>query len=176
MVDAKKLNDTIEELENEVENIKSISKLVEDIEKVSKDILINKESYDDIVNNLEISKNNLNELSNSLNVNIQKIQEENMSFNKKMSKNYGELENQLLTQLQGVRIESKKLSLEIDDSLKSRLDKNKSDIELEIRNNIEEISTQLENENLNKKLKKQDTLLYLVIIFGLINLFLNFYI
>jgi intracellular sulfur oxidation DsrE/DsrF family protein len=176
MVDAEKLNDTIEELENEVENIKNISQLVKDIEDVSIKILINNEAYENIVNDLEISKNNLKDINDTLEVNIQKIQDENMSFNKKISKNYSELENQLLTQLQGVKIETKKLYLEIDESLKSRLDKNKSDIELEIRNNTEEISTQLKNENLDKKLKKHEILLYAAIGIGLINLFVKLFI
>ena len=49
------------------------------------------------------------------------------------------MENDLLTQLQNIRNENKKLYLEFDEILSSKLDRNKSDIQVEIRNNSNEV-------------------------------------
>ena len=176
MVDVEKLNDTIEELENGVENIKKITNLIVEIDKVSDDILINNEAYETVVNDLKLSNKKLEDISSTIDVRILEMQNENMSFNKKMAKKYNLMEDELLNELQAVKIESKRLYLEVIEVLKLKLDKNKLGIEEEVRNNVEKISTQLKNENLDKKLKKQDILLYVAITIGIINTLMILYI
>jgi len=176
MVDVEKLNDTIEELENGVENIKKITNLIVEIDKVSDDILINNEAYETVVNDLKSSKNKLEDISSTVDGRLIEMQNENMSFNKKMAKKYNLMEDELLNELQAVKIESKRLYLEVIKVLKLKLDKNKLDIEEEVRSNVEKISTQLKNENLDKKLKKQDILLYAAITIVIINTLMILYI
>jgi len=176
MVDVEKLNDTIEELENGVENIKKITNLIVEIDKVSDDILINNEAYETVVNDLKSSKKKLEDISSTVDGRLIEMQNENMSFNKKMAKKYNLMEDELLNELQAVKIESKRLYLEVIKVLKLKLDKNKLDIEEEVRSNVEKISTQLKNENLDKKLKKQDILLYAAITIVIINTLMILYI
>jgi len=176
MVDVEKLNDTIEELENGVENIKKITNLIVEIDKVSDDILINNEAYETVVNDLKSSKKKLEDISSTVDGRLIEMQNENMSFNKKMAKKYNLMEDELLNELQAVKIESKRLYLEVIKVLKLKLDKNKLDIEEEVRSNVEKISTQLKNENLDKKLKKQDILLYAAITIIIINTLMILYI
>lgn len=111
---------------------------------------------------------------------IQEIKEENYSFNRELLKSYKDMENQLLTQVQKIRNESKKLYLEFEDILSSKLDRHKSDIEVEIRNSgskvirFTEDAMESHNDEMSKKLEKLNVFLFILIGLALISIVLKF--
>ncbi len=173
MIDARELNNAIECLESEVQNIKKLSKIIDNIEKLNKDVSLNNESYKDAIER------------------IRKIKNENISFNKELISSYNELENELLTQLQNIRNENKKSHLEFDEILSSRLDRNKSDIQITMHKNNNKVIDDIEdkvsskilelnnnikvyNDDLNKKIAKQNKLMIVLIVMFLLNIGLRF--
>ncbi|MGQ9855277.1 MAG: hypothetical protein ACUVQF_00920 [Fervidobacterium sp.] len=63
-VDIDKINNTIKELEKEAENIKKISKIISDIERLDKEIKITKDMYSQALDNLNEIGKQLNKLVN----------------------------------------------------------------------------------------------------------------
>lgn len=209
MVDVKKLNSTIESLEDEVENIRKISRIVSDLEKLNNDVLTNNESSKDAISKIELIKEDLSttistyesfiedakraleEINGTIDSRVSEIQKENLDFNKQLADSYKEMENDLLTQLQNIRNENKKLYLEFDEILSSKLDRNKSDIQVEIRNNSNEVITDIEikmdskilelenkikeySDELNKKAESQRKFLIILTVLSIINIILKF--
>lgn len=209
MVDVKKLNSTIESLEDEVENIRKISRIVSDLEKLNNDVLTNNESSKDAISKIELIKEDLSttistyesfiedakraleEINGTIDSRVSEIQKENLDFNKQLADSYKEMENDLLTQLQNIKNENKKLYLEFDEILSSKLDRNKSDIQVEIRNNSNEVITDIEikmdskilelenkikeySDELNKKAESQRKFLIILTVLSIINIILKF--
>jgi hypothetical protein len=85
-----------------------------------------------------------------MNNNIKKIQEENISFNKDLSIMYKQLENELISTIHSIDTENKKMYLGFEEIAASKLEKNKSDIQLELRNTSNLLSTDIEQVVKNK--------------------------
>lgn len=210
MVDVKKLDSAIESLEYEIDNIKNLSKIVTDIAILNEDVSANNKSSNDVIEELMIIKKELSDtigtyerfiedvkqglerINNTLDSRVFEIQKDNIEFNKSLENSYKEIENDLLTKLQNIRSENKKMYLEFDDLLSSKLDKNKSDIQIEIRNNSKEIIeiievkinsrvVELENniikyyDEVSKKAENNKKLLLLLTVIAVINVFIVAY-
>ena len=163
MVDVKKLNSTIKNLENEVDNIRNISEIVSSLEKLNEELSITKKAYKITTNEIKNIKNGMvnaiktnetfvNEAKEALSIidktidnRVSNIQEENLEFHSELTKDYKKLENDLLSHIQSIRAENNKHYLEVDDMIASKLDGNKSDIRLEIRDNSTEIISEIDN-------------------------------
>ena len=198
MIDVEKLNNTILNLESEVENIRGISRIVGELDRLNNEVGVNHRSAEDALTKLSKAREDLlsaisvygDSLSNikeiivendkSFDGKIQEIKEENFTFNRELLKSYKNMEHELLTQVQEIRNESKKLYLEFEDILQSKLERNKSDIEVEIRNssnriiNVSEASMKLNNEELNKRLEKQNVFLFVLIGLAVVGIVLKF--
>lgn len=198
MIDVEKLNNTILSLESEVENIRGISKIVGELDRLNNEVGVNHRSSEDALTKLSKAREDLlsaisvygDSLSNikeiiiendkTFDSKIQEIKEENYSFNRELLKSYKSMENELLTQVQGIRNESKKLYLEFEDILQSKLERNKSDIQVEIRNSVSKIikitddSMKLYSNETNKKLEKQSVFLFILIGLALASIVLKF--
>ncbi len=209
MIDAKKLNDTIISLEDEVENIKKISSIAKDLERISNKAESNQNLYGELLDKsrdtrdgqiktiaryeqlLNDLKNTIGEENKNFNLKIQEVKEENDSFNKALNKSYCDMENILLTQIQETRNESKRLYLEFEDILGSKLDRTKSDIQVEIREDISKIKDDNEaivtskineiksevkiyNEEINRKINRSNILLIALIVLSSINIVIRF--
>ncbi len=198
MIDVEKLNNTILNLESEVENIRGISRIVGELDRLNNEVGVNHRSAEDALTKLSKAREDLlsaisvygDSLSNikeiivendkSFDCKIQEIKEENFTFNRELLKSYKNMEHELLTQVQEIRNESKKLYLEFEDILQSKLERNKSDIEVEIRNssnriiNVSEASMKLNNEELNKRLEKQNVFLFVLIGLAVVGIVLKF--
>lgn len=209
MIDISKLNDTILDLENEVENIKSISKIVGELDRLNNEVNINRKSSEDALSKLSEARDDLLkaigvyedsliniketiiENDKSIDGRIHEMKDENYSFNRELIKSYKDMENQLLTQVQEIRNESKKLYLEFEDILSSKLDRNKSDIQVEVRNKVGEVmkfvdsimiskfkslDDKMDNDSIliNKKIEKQNILIFVLMALVIINIIIKF--
>lgn len=198
MIDVEKLNNTILNLENEVENIRGISRIVGELDRLNNEVGVNHRSAEDALTKLSKAREDLlsaisvygDSLTNikeiivendkSFDGKIQEIKEENFTFNRELLKSYKNMEHELLTQVQEIRNESKKLYLELEDILQSKLERNKSDIQVEIRNSASKIikitddSMKLYNDETNKKLEKQNVFLFILIGLALVSIVLKF--
>lgn len=198
MIDVEKLNTTILDLESEVENIRGISRIVGELDRLNNEVGFNQKSAEEALTKMINARDDLltaisvygDSLSNikeviiendkSFDSRIQEIKDENYSFNRELLKSYKDMENQLLTQVQKIRNESKKLYLEFEDILSSKLDRHKSDIEVEIRNSGSKIikftedAMESHNDEMNKKLEKQNVFLFILIGLALISIVLKF--
>lgn len=198
MIDVEKLNDTILNLESEVENIKGISRIVGELDRLNNEVGVNHKSAEDAVIKLSRAREDLlsaisvygDSLSNikeiivendkTFDSKIQEIKEENYSFNRELLKSYKNMENELLTQIQEIRNESKKLYLELEDILQSKLERIKSDLEVEMRRNSSKVIKSNEDtmkiyyEETNKKLEKQNVFLFILMGLSIIAIVLKF--
>lgn len=152
MINAEKLNNSIEEIERQIEHIKSITELSARLEKIacelgeSKDIQIR--SGEDILKATEILKTSTLQYSNQLQemkekvMNIDKgiynrideINSTNSRFIDNLSREYRQFHSDVINNILLLSSENKKLYLETEQVLSSKLDRHKSDIEVEITN------------------------------------------
>lgn len=145
MADLAKLDNAIKELEEQSNDLKEFNKVYSEIGKLKSDISENlrllKEKNDDF---------------ESLSKRIQERLEES----KKQLEN---LESELIKKIQELYQDNKNFQKELDSSINSRLEKNKSDIQVEIRNEGTQIQRAFENalisnfNNMESKLKEQFT-------------------
>jgi len=143
MADLAKLDNAIKELEEQSNDLKEFNKVYSEIGKLKSDIS----------ENLKILKEN-NDGFESLSTSIQE--------RLKSSKNQLEkLEFELIKKIQEHYQDNKNFQKELDSSITSRLEKNKSDIQVEIRNEGTQIQRAFENtltssfNNMESKLKEQ---------------------
>lgn len=209
MIDAMNLDKTINEFEKEVDNIKNISNIVTTLNKVAEEVVSNKQEFKDMTDNLHNVKQELldkiktydkliddtmkllDQVNKTIDSRIKDIQDENMTFNKKIGLDYQNIENDLLSHIQSIRNESNKLLLEYQEVIDGKLDRNKSDLIIQIRDNSKEIIdyinksinqksesilTQINNNNeaVKKKLKVQKILLIVIMIIGIANIGMKF--
>lgn len=142
MADLTKLVNTINELEEQSNNLKEFNKVYGEIGKLKQDI----------ANSLRLLKEN----NEGLGIVSEKIQSRLVKSEKQIEK----LESELLKKIQELYQDNKNFQKELDASLITRLDKHKSDIQVEIRNEGTQIQRAFEislNTNFNSmesKLKK----------------------
>lgn len=143
MADLAKLDNAIKELEEQSNDLKEFNKVYFEIGKLKSDIS----------ENLKLLKEN-NDGFESLSKRIQ----EGLEQSKKQLEN---LESELLKKIQELYQDNKNFQKELDSSINSRLEKNKSDIQVEIRNEGTQIQRAFENtltssfNNMESKLKEQ---------------------
>lgn len=142
MADLTKLVNTINELEEQSNNLKEFNKVYGEIGKLKQDF----------ANSLRLLKEN----NEGLGIVSEKIQSRLVKSEKQIEK----LESELLKKIQELYQDNKNFQKELDASLITRLDKHKSDIQVEIRNEGTQIQRAFEislNTNFNSmesKLKK----------------------
>lgn len=134
MADLEKLANTIKELEEQSNNLKEFNKVYSEIRKLKQDI----------ADNLTLLKEN--------NDGFETISERIQSRLEKSEKQIEKLESELLKKIQELYQDNKNFQKELDASLITRLDKHKSDIQVEIRNEGTQIQRAFEtslNTNFN---------------------------
>tara|TARA_R110002020_G_scaffold98148_3_gene233832 strand:+ start:121 stop:648 length:528 start_codon:yes stop_codon:yes gene_type:complete len=127
MADLAKLDNSIKELEEQSNDLKEFNKVYSEIGKLKSDIS----------ENLKLLKEN-NDGFESLSINIQ----ERLEQSKKQLIN---LESELLKKIHELYQDNKNFQKELDSSINSRLEKNKSDIQVEIRNEGTQTQRAFEN-------------------------------
>ena len=169
MANLKKLDDVISELEEQSDNLKDFNKIYAELTK-------QKEEMADILPLLSQSNDGLTEISSK----IQKALD-NLKVQVEM------LENAIAKKIQEIYQDNKGFQKELDASLITRLDKHKSDIQLEIRNEGAHIQRTLEgilntsvssiesklNENLNEQKPQFKTIKILLFVFMVIVILLG---
>lgn len=134
MADLDKLDNAIKELEEQSNDLKEFNKVYSEIGKLKQDI----------ADNLKLLREN-NDGFSSISSEIQKRLENS-------KKQLEGLESALLDKIQELYQDNKRFQKELDASLVTRLDKNKSDIQVEIRNEGVQIQRAFEtalNSNFN---------------------------
>tara|TARA_B100000963_G_C22632995_1_gene675980 strand:+ start:2867 stop:3394 length:528 start_codon:yes stop_codon:yes gene_type:complete len=135
MAVSKKLDKVITELEEQSNNLQDFNKVYSEIGKLKSDIS----------DNLKLLKEH-NDGFESLSISFEKRLE-------KSKKQLEKLESELLKKIQELYQDNKKFQKELDSSINSRLEKNRSDIQVEIRNEGTQIQRAHENSltsNFNK--------------------------
>jgi len=146
MADLEKLDNAIKELEIQSNDLKEFNKVYSEIGKLKGDILAN----------LDLLKKN-NDGFNSIATEIKSSLE-------KSHEQLTRIESELLKKIQELYQDNKNFQKELDSSLVSRLDKHKSDIQVEIRNEGTQIQRSFENaltlnfNNMESKIKEQFSL------------------
>lgn len=138
MADLKKLDNTIKELEKQSNDLKNFNKAYSEIAKLK----------DEISNSLLLLKENnngFNKISTEVKLRLEKT--------KKQVEN---LENGLLKKIQEFYQDNKNFQKELDGSLITRLNKHKSDITVDLRNEGTQIQRAFET-TLNSKLNKMES-------------------
>ena len=146
MADLEKLDNAIKELETQSNDLKEFNKVYSEIGKLKGDISAN----------LDLLKKN-NDGFNSIATEIK-------SSLDKSHEQLTRIESELLKKIQELYQDNKNFQKELDSSLVSRLDKHKSDIQVEIRNEGTQIQRSFENaltlnfNNMESKIKEQFSL------------------
>ena len=146
MADLEKLDNAIKELEIQSNALKAFNKVYSEIDKLKSDISSNL---------LLLKQNNdsLDSVATEIKSNLEK-------FNKRLIR----VESKLLENIQELYQDNKNFQKELDSSIVSRLDKHKSDIQVEIRNEGTQIQRSFENaltlnfNNMESKIKEQFSL------------------
>lgn len=142
-----KLNITLSDLEKEVENIKSINRLITEIEKTNKTSMCSIDKINDGISEIKLLevnfKKHIEDETNNLEIQNQRINslsEKQIEFSLKQNEFYksslsaqATLEEKLLNQIQTLKSENTRTLLELEKIMASKLERNKSDIEVELR-------------------------------------------
>lgn len=173
MIDVEKLKSTIDDLENEVENIKKISKIVSEIERISKEVKANKEEYNQIANDLmginnkisgaiEINHKLLNEVRQEVG-NFQKVNAEKLDEISKHTRNFSSelmniLTNNYKTLEEKLNSKLNKLSEEIKENHINLVDVLEEDVARRIDKSIEKTNQEIKNiaKNLEKTIHEEN--------------------
>lgn len=170
-MNAGKLDKTIEEIENQSEKLKSITKVYEELGKLQEEVAAGVESYEEIANSLNNIKSEIeNSIKNQSDF-WDKLRNDVVDFNKGYNK-----------QIELLREENKSLYNSLENIVSSKLEKHKSDIQVEIRNEGMQIERGFKNAidekfisletSLNKKFSKNNIFTVIGIITSLIILVL----
>lgn len=149
MIDVDRLNDTITELEQQSEKMKTVSEYYEELMKISDEVAATLSSQTDI--NKRIG-GTIEQLTN--------LKEENKQLtlgfktcNDKITKDVKNLEDEVLKNVQALSSENNKLYSEFQQFLNSKLELFKSDVQLEIRGTANRLQNSMENDL--KKIEEQ---------------------
>lgn len=143
MADLEKLDNVIKELEIQSNDLKEFNKVYSEIGKLKVDILAN-------LNLLKENNDGFNSIATEIRSSLEKSHEQ-----------LTKIELELLQKVQELYQDNKNFQKELDSSLVSRLDKHKSDIQVEIRNEGTQIQRSFENtltlnfNNMESKIKEQ---------------------
>lgn len=138
MADLEKLDSAIKELEEQSNNLKEFNKVYSEIGKLKHDIN----------NNLSLLKEN--------NAGFSNVSSEIKKSLENSEKHLALLEAELFKKIQELYNDNKGFQKELDASLVTRLDKHKSDIQVEIRNEGTQIQRSFENA-LNSNFNSMET-------------------
>lgn len=127
MADLEKLDSVIKELVDQSNELKAFNAVYSEIGKIKSDISEN-------LNVLKENNEGFESLSSEIQVNLEQ--------SKKLLEN---LQSEQLRKIQELYQDNKNFQKDLDSSLASRLEKNKSDIQVEIRNEGSQIQRSLEN-------------------------------
>lgn len=151
MLNINKLNNSIDELENEVAGLKSINEIYKKLDKLREEILLEKETYVQVVSQIKevsntLKENSINNLDTvdefedmitSIRKNIQEdmnlIKSDNNKLNDEIVKEYKKLNIDYLENINKLRSEYKQQFIELEKSQASLLERNKSDISVDVR-------------------------------------------
>lgn len=155
MADLKKLDKAISELELQANDLKDFNKVYAEISKLKSDITANLET-------LKSNNSQLEELSKSL---VERLEN---------------LQKSLATKVDELHSDNKNFYKELDNSLSSRLDKHKSDIQVSIREEGAQIQRGLENvisskfNTLEGQIKGVRLLLIISLLLGVVAIVMRF--
>ncbi len=142
MIDVDRLNDTITELEQQSEKMKTASQYYEQLMKISEEIAATSSSQTEIN---ERVGGTIEQLTNLKEDNKQIIKGFKTS-NDKIAKDLKNLEEEVLKNVQALSSENNKLYSEYQKFLNSKLELFKSDMQLEIRGTVSRMQSSMENE------------------------------
>ncbi len=174
-MDLEKLDNAINELHNQSSNLVEFNKVYSEIGKLKKDI------SDNLIS-LEHNNSNLSSI-------IQEIKKHLDESFKQLEK----LESVLNTRIKEIYEDNKKFQKELDSSIFSRLEKHKSDIQLEIRDEGKQIQRVFEStltssfnsmtskidkrfQEQKKLYKKQNVLILLLILLSIVSIGIHYFI
>lgn len=163
MIEISNLNKTIAILEKEVNNITTISSVINQIDKMKVEISSQSESFYKCIENIdntriELDKSNeifikkIDEME-SRTIHLDKIikdhfasmTEEHNKQNRELNLKIQKIEEITLDQIQTIKNENKRMNLELEQLFNSKLERMKSDIELEFRNSTKIIQNDFES-------------------------------
>lgn len=149
MIDVDRLNNTITELEEQSEKMKTASEYYKQLMEISVEVAATSNSQKDINESIEST---IKELVN--------LKEENRGIiegfensSKKITKDIEKLEDEILKNVQALSSDNNKLYSDFQQFLNSKLELFKSDVQLEIRGTADRLQSSLEK-NL-KKIEEQ---------------------
>lgn len=142
MIDVDKLNNSISDLEKQSARLKSIMEVYDKVNKLT----------DRVTESNDLQKIGIKEITtigDELGTTAEKANNQAMeliSIGNKITKDFKVFENDFLRDVQKIQSENTKLHIEIQDILTSKLDRYKSDIEVEIRRNVTDAKLEITRE------------------------------
>ncbi len=142
MIDVDKLNNSISDLEKQSAKLKSIMEVYDKVNKLT----------DRVTESNDLQKIGIKEITtigDELGTTAEKANNqalELIAIGNKITKDFKVFENDFLRDVQKIQSENTKLHIEIQDILTSKLDRYKSDIEVEIRRNVADAKTEITRE------------------------------
>lgn len=164
MLGVEKLNESIDELENQLSNIKSISEMYKQLEIVKDEICSDKEMHVKSVTEIVGLKGNMEKELGS----YEEYLEEIRKINDKLLSSYNSFGNDFINHMQSLSSENNRLYLEFQQILNSKLDRTKSDLELSIRELGNGVNKAID-EKVTNALETQSKRINLAIIFGAVS-------
>lgn len=122
-MDAVRLNNTITEIENEAKKLKSTVEIYTEFKKTLEEVSAGIEMYENVESDI-----------NKVKVDIEESLKRQFDFLDNLDKRVGDIKSGIGEQLELLRQENKNLYKDLEDSMSSKLEKHKSDIQVDIRN------------------------------------------
>lgn len=149
MIDVDRLNNTITELEEQSEKMKTASEYYKQLMEVSEEIAATSISQKDISTKIG---GTVEQIAGLKEENKQLIKEFKTS-SEKITKDVKKLEDEILKNVQALSSENNKLYSDFQQFLNSKLELFKSDVQLEIRGTVSRLQSSMENDL--KKIEEQ---------------------
>lgn len=178
MTELEKLNDTLNELEKEVNKVKSLSSVIDEVNntnkksnsilgKVDESILILTKIKSQYEQHMTESVNNQNALIDQFEkLNIDQINKSKIQFDffTDSLKTQSAFEEKILNLIQTLKSENTRTLLELEKIMSSKLERNKSDVEVELRK-LEKLINEhfIEANKNNESLAKRNVLFMSII-------------
>lgn len=140
-MDAIKLDETITEMEQQVKRIKSITEMYQDIKSLADQLSIIKNQTEKHTQEIDSLKKGIENSS----VHLSNLITETMNAHDGMTKDHQLFEKNYLDYLQTLNTENKRLYLDLESLLSSKIDRIKSDLSVEVREGAFQTQRVLEN-------------------------------
>lgn len=187
MIDSEKLNHTIIKFEDEVKELKNVNEMYSKIKDLSDEIKTESGLYRNLFKKL-------NQMADEVEINLErgneslaKVHELHNLMRSDFSEDIEHITINLNNEIDGIKKENKKHFLEFEQLLSSKLDRIKSDMELEVRNGNLQITQVLDNklerkflslekelkerlQEQNSKIKKLNTIIIINMVLVLVNI------